>query len=246
MNVTDTASAASSLLMDLQVGGASKFAVKKNGLLTAQTLTIGLGGQTSVASNTALGYQALNSASLVGINNVGVGYQALLSTTSGESNSAFGFKALTSNTTGLYNSAIGYQPLYNNTSGNGNNAIGLNALFNNTTGGNNSAIGWASLVLNTTGSNNIAIGFQAGDSITTGDNNIVIGYNVDADSATESNQINIGGVYFHDRLLYTERADPAAPAANQAVVYARDNGSGKTQLCVRFATGSVQVLATEP
>src|SRR5690348_7199975 len=40
--------------------------------------------------------------------------------------------------------------------------------------------------------------------------------------------------------------DQAAPLATQAVVYTRDNGSGKTQLCVRFHTGAVQVLATEP
>jgi hypothetical protein len=41
-------------------------------------------------------------------------------------------------------------------------------------------------------------------------------------------------------------ADPAAPAANNGVVYLRDNGAGKTQLCVRFATGAVQVIATQP
>lgn len=43
-----------------------------------------------------------------------------------------------------------------------------------------------------------------------------------------------------------EISDPAAPATNYARLYARDNGSGKTQLCVRFPTGAVQVLATEP
>jgi len=41
-------------------------------------------------------------------------------------------------------------------------------------------------------------------------------------------------------------ADPAAPAANKARLFLRDNGSGKTQLCVRFATGAVVVLATQP
>lgn len=39
---------------------------------------------------------------------------------------------------------------------------------------------------------------------------------------------------------------PAAPPANEARLYCRDNGSGKTQLVVRFPTGAVQVLATEP
>ncbi len=43
-----------------------------------------------------------------------------------------------------------------------------------------------------------------------------------------------------------EIADPAAPAANKARFYVRDNGAGKTQLVVRFPTGAIQVIATEP
>ena len=78
MDVTDTASAAGSLLLDLQVGGTSQFRVSKGGRITAlgratiDTLTIGLGGQTSVATNTALGVQALHSASLTGVQTVAV------------------------------------------------------------------------------------------------------------------------------------------------------------------------------
>ena len=49
----------------------------------------------------------------------------------------------------------------------------------------------------------------------------------------------------HDQE-FGEISDPAAPATNSARLYARDNGSGKTQLVVRFPTGAVQVLATEP
>lgn len=41
-------------------------------------------------------------------------------------------------------------------------------------------------------------------------------------------------------------ADPSAPSSANGVLYVRDNGAGKAQLCVRFATGAVQVLATEP
>jgi hypothetical protein len=136
--------------------------------------------------------------------------------------------------------------MLSNTTGNNNAALGRAALFANTTGTNNVAVGDGALTDNTTGSNNVAIGAQADEARTAGSANIVIGYDIDADSTTGSNQINIGGVYFHDRLLYTERADPSAPAADKAVVYARDDGGGKTQLCVRFATGAVQVLATEP
>jgi hypothetical protein len=38
----------------------------------------------------------------------------------------------------------------------------------------------------------------------------------------------------------------SAPVANRARLFVRDNGAGKTQLCVRFHTGVVKVLATEP
>lgn len=37
---------------------------------------------------------------------------------------------------------------------------------------------------------------------------------------------------------------PAKPNANRARLFARDDGSGKTQLCVRFSNGVVRVLAT--
>lgn len=39
--------------------------------------------------------------------------------------------------------------------------------------------------------------------------------------------------------------DAAAGAVNTFRLFARDNGAGKTQFCVRFNTGAVQVLATE-
>lgn len=42
-----------------------------------------------------------------------------------------------------------------------------------------------------------------------------------------------------------EISDPANPPGDTARIYARDNGSGKTQLCVIFPTGSAVVIATE-
>jgi hypothetical protein len=48
------------------------------------------------------------------------------------------------------------------------------------------------------------------------------------------------------RILGEVSSDPGNPAANQARLYLKDNGSGKTQLMVRFGTGAAQVLATEP
>jgi hypothetical protein len=40
--------------------------------------------------------------------------------------------------------------------------------------------------------------------------------------------------------------DPGGPTVGRGRLFMRDNGSGKTQFCVRFATGAVQVLATQP
>ena len=55
-----------------------------------------------------------------------------------------------------------------------------------------------------------------------------------------------GSVYttkFHEMKEITT---PAAPAANHARLFLRDNGSGKTQLCVLFNTGGFQVIKTQP
>lgn len=49
--------------------------------------------------------------------------------------------------------------------------------------------------------------------------------------------------------LYVELAEitaPATPANDTLRLYAKDNGSGKTQLCVKFPGGSEIVLAIQP
>jgi hypothetical protein len=52
----------------------------------------------------------------------------------------------------------------------------------------------------------------------------------------------VGGFFEMNELT----GDPAAGASNTARLFVKDNGAGKTQLVVRFATGAVQVIATEP
>jgi hypothetical protein len=58
--------------------------------------------------------------------------------------------------------------------------------------------------------------------------------------------------YFAGKVFTTafhemqEVSTPAAPGANRARLFLKDNGLGKTQLCVRFNTGAVKVLATQP
>lgn len=56
----------------------------------------------------------------------------------------------------------------------------------------------------------------------------------------------VGRVHTTEYQDISEMTTPAAPPANMARLFVRDNGSGKTELCVRFPTGAEQVIATEP
>lgn len=66
-----------------------------------------------------------------------------------------------------------------------------------------------------------------------------------------SNALNVGTIggantFWIDekgRLFLTEQAAPGAPAADTGVVFIRDDGAGKTQLCARFNSGAIKVLA---
>jgi hypothetical protein len=66
-------------------------------------------------------------------------------------------------------------------------------------------------------------------------------------NATDSGYAELDANTYTVRLTsdYSETTDPAA-LGDTGRVYCKDNGAGKTQLCVRFATGAVQVIATEP
>ena len=54
-----------------------------------------------------------------------------------------------------------------------------------------------------------------------------------------------GRTFMSQYIEVAEMSTPAAPGGNRARLFVRDNGVGKTQLCVRFPTGAVKVLATE-
>jgi len=136
-----------------------------------------------------------------------IGYQALLSNTSGSENSAFGDSALENNTDGGYNTATGvgaldrntsgsfntssgYQALYATTSGSFNTASGYSALYRNTTGSYNTASGGYASFTNVTGVDNTAIGYQAIIFGTSGSDNTAVG--MDALAEVDSGQNNIG------------------------------------------------------
>ena len=76
-------------------------------------------------------------------------------------------------------------------------------IYSTIAGNGNTVVGRSAGAVMTTGANNVLLGKASGDLLTTGSTNICIGYNADLDSATGSSQINIGGVYFHNRLITT-------------------------------------------
>ena len=170
--------------------GTSKLQVNSDALING--LTVGI-GKNSVASNTAIGYQALNTNS-TGSSNVAVGYGTLYSNVTGDGNTAVGTNALNANTASG-NTAVGQYALSYNTSGancvalgsGASNysvsasrctAIGVNALVSNVSGSDNIAIGYNALNLTGTASSvskgNVAIGYQAGNGITSGSGNTII------------------------------------------------------------------------
>jgi hypothetical protein len=133
-----------------------------------------LGGNTTAANNTAVGYTALL-ANTTGSSNVALGKTAFLANVSASWGTAIGTQALQANTTGAANTAVGGGSLQANTTGASNTAVGGDALQSNTTASNNTAVGLSALFANTTGTDNVAIGFEAGKSSTTANSNTFVG-----------------------------------------------------------------------
>jgi hypothetical protein len=122
---------------------------------SSDPMTIGR-GQSAVASNTAIGKQALLSV-VSGSQNTAVGYETGLTINSGAGNTGYGFQVLRSNGVGDLNTAMGRSAMLSNLSGDGNTAIGSNALQTNTVGDANVCIGFYA-GFNATGSGNVLIG----------------------------------------------------------------------------------------
>lgn len=141
--------------------------------LTINGITLGKGAG-NISTNTASGYQALNS-NTTGSSNTANGSQALYANTTGTGNTAIGRSALQTASTGVDNTALGYNALIGNTTGSNNVGIGVVAGANTTTGGYNISIGKQAMQQNTTGGSNIAVGAGSIDQITTGSNNAVLG-----------------------------------------------------------------------
>ena len=162
--------------------GATNLSV--TGKATIQTLTIGVGGGT-IGTNTALGFQTLNS-NTTGSLNTAVGYNGLTANTTGSSNTAVGRLSLQTNTTGSSNSSFGTNSGYTN-NGSSNCFFGDSSGFNNSSGNYNVAIGASALLSNTTANDNTAVGYQAAYSNVVGTNVTAIGSGALRTSTADSN-----------------------------------------------------------
>ena len=152
---------------DLTVGGANtdlftcnaRIDIANSDILirggSSDPMTVGR-GTGAVATNTAVGKQALFSVSS-GSQNTATGYESLLTANSGSGNTGYGYHTLRSTGVGVNNTAVGRSTMLSNLSGDNNTAIGANALETNTVGDANVCLGYYA-GYNCSGTGNVIIG----------------------------------------------------------------------------------------
>ena len=186
--------------------------------------------------NHAFGNQALLS-NTTGSSNTAVGFVALQQNTSGNDNSALGTCALSFNTTGSNNSAFGDCAMRGDDpggmTGDNNSALGAATMIGNTTGSNNTALGYQALSANTIGNDNVALGSRAGQNLTTGVKNIDIGANVSG-VAGESSTIRIGNPGSQNRAFIVGVSGVTTGGVASPVLVDASNQLGTTSSSRRF------------
>lgn len=213
INVTNTASAATSKVLDVQINGTSQFRIDPNGnpdLLVA--------GRTYNYLGQPIAFMVANASG----DNFFLG-EAGNFTVSGQANFGEGPGALASVTTGTFNLAMGQNALTSLQSGTANMAMGIDALHSNVSGGHNAAVG-VNALRNCTGSNNVGIGDQAGHTIGAGIQNVAVGStalgNLNGGSNNTGIGYNVGGslVTASGSVMIGSGADPAADNGNTIII----------------------------
>jgi hypothetical protein len=211
---------------------------------TINTIRVGLGAG-SDSSSTVVGYNALVS-NTSGTANSAFGKFSLNGNTTGGSNSAFGVGSLQNTTTGSYNTAMGYQALVLNTTGGSHTAVGFQAGYNNTTGNNLTAIGYqAGYTTNVNGAN-VFLGFQTGYSNTTGVENNGMGYHALYYNTTGSYNVAIGDQALNfnttgsNNIVIGHQAGYTGTTANANTFLGYQAGytsNGSANTCLGYQTG---------
>jgi len=264
LNITDTASNASSLLMDLQVGGSTKFSVIKDGsLLVTGSSTSNIAQiRSPVYANTGIrwdggGYVLTFLAAGVAIK-VDQNQNIILD----DPRFKFGWSA---GSGGGLDTVLNRDAADTLAQRRTTNAQTFRVYKTFTDSSNYERIAVSAeasrfvievqnagtgsgrdLRLQTTTANPMEFGTSnvvrwsvstAGHFLAFADNT----YDIGATGATRPRNVFVAG--YHEM---TEMTAPAAPAANSVRIYAQDNGAGKTQLMALFATGVAQQIAIEP
>lgn len=205
-------------LSPLQVGGATKI----DDLTDAKSDSDGTDDGSSVFIGVGAG-AADNSSSN---RNVGVGFQALASNTTGFFNTANGYNSLTSNTTGNSNTANGIGSLRDNTIGNNNTANGLQSLVLNTIGNNNTANGYQSLALNTEGYSNTSNGMESLYTNSTGFLNTASGHSSLYSNTEGSVNTSVGAFSLYSNTVGTNNTAIGVSAFSNGTNFSNSTGIG--------------------
>lgn len=248
LNVTDTASAAGSNLLDLLVGGTSQFSVAKTGGMVAKNFIV------LQAVGTTDRWALLNTSGMAQRNTAYYGWGS-------GANDAGGAPDLT-----LFRDAANTFAQRNGTNA---QAFRVYNTFTDASNYERGYVRWNSNVfeigteaagtgqarqLTITSSGALYVNPGSTFELRRGGANsgLRIGDTASVDplgaSATSLGQTtarwnNLFQAGFHEMV---EMTAPAAPAANGVRIYAEDDGAGKTRLMARFATGAAVQLAIEP
>jgi len=235
LNVTDTASGANSLLLDLQVGGSSKVSVAKDGKVNVISL--------NSTDGDLLVYREGSAALRIGNARFSLANEIGIGATSNPSNPDI---------------FLARDAAYTLAQRVGTNAQTFN-IYNTYTDGSNYERGflkWGSNIFNigteelgtgsaraikfqTSGSTRLEINTSGHTVVTTG-RSLFLGNAVKWTQADNQMQLDGGS------LEMLEQTAPSAPSADAVRIYAEDNGSGKTRLMAIFPTGVAQQIAIEP
>ena len=152
---------------DMTVGGANTDLLTCNARLDVANSDITIRGGGTDPMTVGRGNSAVAT-------NTAVGKQALLSVVAGSQNSAFGYESLLTVNAGAGNTGLGHQALRATGVGDNNTAVGRGAMLANLSGDSNVALGANALETNTVGNANVCLGFYAGYNAT-GTGNVLIG-----------------------------------------------------------------------
>ena len=249
LNVTDTASNAASLLMDLQVGGISRISFGKGAQPAGGLIAFGA-TQALITANNSVGIQIKWANSFVNIDSTGVQIN-----TSGAT-----YLATDANNILAQRNGVNAQTLrvYNTFTDASNYERGIFSWVSNELQIATQAAGTGSArSLTLKSANNLfleaatsrEVRFYNGSSaiswFISGSSHLLAGldnaYDIGATGASRPRN-----VFWAGYQEMSEMTAPAAPATNSVRIYAEDNGSGKTRLMALFATGAAQQIAIEP